>query len=268
MARRAVPKRSAALMPPGEHPTWLRGEAAQATEELDSESEHGRGVAPAGQHARLSMSLVNYPRRQQYRRLSKAGAAAVASATAGLMALTLASAGAMPFAGVLAVVAVALGLYARRWLRLAGRSRIGARSEDEVRRALASLEAEGWRLRHSLRWQGPGDIDSLAIAPSGVAVVIETKTRTYHDGHLRRVLEQAAWLSRRRRRWCRKGVVPMLCLVRARAVAHLEAGVIIVSIDRLTTMLRNAAETMHRDVYRQTDGRSRDRRSHTAVSSG
>lgn len=174
----------------------------------------------------------------------------------------------MSVAGVLAIAAVALGLYARRWLRLAGRSRIGARSEDEVRRALAPLRAEGWRLRHSLRWQGPGDIDSLAIAPSGVAVVIETKTRTYHDVHLSRVLEQAAWLARRRRRWCRNGVVPMLCLVRARAVAHLEAEVIVVSIDRLTTMLRNAAEIMHRDVDGQTDGRSRDRSSHTAVSSG
>jgi len=174
----------------------------------------------------------------------------------------------MSLAGVLTLVAVALGLYARRWLRLAERSRIGARSEDEVRWALAPLQAEGWRLRHSLAWQGPGDIDSVAIAPNRVAVVIEIKARTYDDGHLRRVLEQAAWLTRRRRRWSRNGVVPMLCLVRARAVAHLEAEVIVVSIDRLTTMLRNAAEIMHRDVYGQPDGRSRDRSSHTAESSG
>ena len=46
-------------------------------------------------------------------------------------------------------------LRARHWLRLAGRSRVGARSEDEVRRALAPLEAEGWRLRHSLPCRGP-----------------------------------------------------------------------------------------------------------------
>jgi hypothetical protein len=37
-----------------------------------------------------------------------------------------------------------------RWLRLADRSRVGARSEDELRRVLAPLPAEGWRLRHSL----------------------------------------------------------------------------------------------------------------------
>ncbi len=174
----------------------------------------------------------------------------------------------MSLAGVLGVAAVALGLYARGWLRLAERSRVGARSEDEVRRALSPLEAEGWRLRHSLPWQGPGDIDSLAIAPGGVAVVIETKTRTYHDGHLRRVVEHAAWLSRRRRRWSRSGVLAMLCLVRARGVEHVESDVIVVSMDRLTTSVRNAAEIMHRDVHRQTDGRRRDPRSQSAVWSG
>jgi hypothetical protein len=160
------------------------------------------------------------------------------------------------------------GCNARRWLRLSERSRIGARSEDEVRRVLAPLRAEGWRLRHSLPWQGPGDIDSVAIAPRGVAVVIETKTRTYHAGHLARVLEQAAWLARRRRRWCRNGALAMICLVRARGVEHVEADVIVVSIDRLTTTVRNAAEIPDRAVYRKTDGRSRDRRSHSTAQSG
>ena len=59
--------------------------------------------------------------------------------------------------------------------RSLGRSRVGARSEDDVQRALAPLQAEGWRLRHSLPWQGRGDIDSVAIAPTGIAVAIETK---------------------------------------------------------------------------------------------
>jgi hypothetical protein len=63
-----------------------------------------------------------------------------------------------------------------------------------VQRTLAPLQAEGWRLRHSLPWQGRGDIDSVAIAPSGVAVAIETKTRTYDARHLDRVHEQAAWV--------------------------------------------------------------------------
>jgi hypothetical protein len=133
---------------------------------------------------------VNYARRQQYRRLSHAGKAALASAVAALLGLVGASAGAPALAGLLLLTAVGLGLYSRHWLSLAGRSRVGARSEDEVRSALAHLQAEGWRLRHSLPWQGRGDIDSVAIAPTGVAVAIETKTRTYDGRHLARVHEQ------------------------------------------------------------------------------
>jgi hypothetical protein len=80
---------------------------------------------------------------------------------------------------LLALVMVALVLDARRWVRLAARSRVGARSEEAVRHALDWLEAEGWRLRHSLLWGGRGDIDSVAIAPTGAAFAIETKTRTF-----------------------------------------------------------------------------------------
>jgi Nuclease-related domain len=184
---------------------------------------------------------VNYARRQQYRRLSHAGQASLASAVAALLGLVGASAGAPALAGLLLLTAVGLGLYARHWLSLAGRSRVGARSEDEVQRALVPLQAEGWRLRHSLPWQGPGDIDSVAIAPSGVAVAIETKTRTYDMHHLARVHEQAAWLSRRRRRWSRRGVLAVLCLVRMRGVERCEDDVLVVSIDRLTPVLRVAA---------------------------
>jgi hypothetical protein len=106
---------------------------------------------------------VNYARRQQYRRLSHAGTAALGSVVAGLLGLVVARA--LALAGLLLATAVGLGLYARHWLSLARRSRVGARSEDKVNRALAPLQAEGWRLRHSMPWQGRGDIDSLAIAP-------------------------------------------------------------------------------------------------------
>ena len=151
------------------------------------------------------------------------------------------SAGAAALAGLLLLAAVGLGLYARHWLSLAGRSRVGARSEDEVQRVLAPLEAEGWRLRHSLPWQGQGDIDSVAIAPTGIAVAIETKTRTYDQRHLARVREQVAWLSRRRRRWARSGALAVLCLVRARGLERVEQDVVVVSIDRLTHVLRVVA---------------------------
>ena len=182
---------------------------------------------------------MNYARRQQYQRLSRAAVASTASGATLLLALAVASAGALSAAGAILVLALGLGLYARHWLSLAERSRVGARSEDEVRRVLAPLQAEGWRLRHSLPWRGRGDIDSLAIAPTGVAFAVETKTRTYDDRHLARVREQAAWLSRRRRRWCRRGAVPVMCLVRARGVQRLEQDVLVVSIDRLIPVLRS-----------------------------
>jgi hypothetical protein len=184
---------------------------------------------------------VNYPRRQQYRRLSHAGKAGLGSVIAALFGLVVASAGAPALAGLLLLTAVGLGLYARHWLSLAGRSRVGARSEDAVQRALAPLRAEGWRLRHSLSWQGRGDIDSVAIAPSGIAIAIETKTRTYDARDLARVREQAAWLSRRRRRWARNGTFGVMCLVRARGIERVEHDVLVVSIDRLTHVLRVAA---------------------------
>jgi Nuclease-related domain len=185
--------------------------------------------------------VVSYPRRQQYRRLVRAGGAAIGSMTAVLVALALASAGATSVAALLMVAAIAFAFYARHWLGLAGRSRVGARSEAEVRRVLSALEAEGWRVRHSLRWRGAGDVDSVAIAPTGVAFVVEAKTRAYDERHLGRVREQAAWLWRRRRRWCRQGAVPSLCVVQARGAQRWEAGVLVVSIEWLIPTLRHAA---------------------------
>jgi hypothetical protein len=198
-------------------------------------------IGQAGRTSRWGGLGLNYPRRQQYRRLSHAVGAGAASVAAGLLALAIAAAGAISLAGIVVVMAVGFGLYARHWFQLADRSRVGARSEDVVQHQLAVLEGEGWRLRHSLAWRGRGDIDSVAIAPAGIAFAVETKTSAYEERHLARVREQAAWLCRRRRRWCRQGAVPILCIVRARGVQRWEAGVLVVSIDRLTPTLQGAA---------------------------
>jgi hypothetical protein len=96
------------------------------------------------------------------------------------------------------------------------------------------------RVRHSLAWQGRGDIDSVAIAPTGIAIAIETKTRSYDQRHLARAHAQVAWLSRRRQRWARNGALGVMCLVRARGVERLDEDVLVVSIDRLTHVLRAA----------------------------
>ena len=189
---------------------------------------------------------MNYARRQQYRRLSKAAVAGTASA--GAVLLAVASAGAISAAGVLLVLSLGFGLYARHWLALAGRmpGRCSLRGRGSA--SAAVLELEGWRLRHSIPWRGRGDIDSLAIAPTGPGFAIETKTRTYEDWHLVRVREQAAWLSRRRRRWCRRGAVPVVCLVRPRGVERVERGVLVVSIDRLIPLLRSSVGWLGRPV--------------------
>ena len=184
---------------------------------------------------------ANYARRQQYRRLSRAGKVGIEAAGTALLALWAASVGAALVAVCLLIVAATLGLRARHRLSLARRSRVGARSEDEVQRALAPLRAEGWRLRHSLPWPGRGDIDSVAISPTGIAVAIETKTRSYDARHRARVREEAAWLARRRRSWARNGAVAVMCLVHARGVERVEDDVLVVSIDRLAYVLRLAA---------------------------
>ena len=177
---------------------------------------------------------MNHARRQQYRRIVRAGRLALMSVPAAILGLYLLGAGtALPGAAVL-VLAIMVGFRARHWLSLAARSGIGARSEDEVQRALDPLRREGWRVCHSVSWPGGGDVDSVVVAPGGVAFAIETKTRAYDERHLRRVQEQGVWLGRRRR--IREGV-PVLCIVRAAGIELFESGVLIVSIDRLVDVL-------------------------------
>jgi hypothetical protein len=57
---------------------------------------------------------VNYARRQQYRRLSRASVAASGSTAALLLALVVVSAGAKSLAAFLFLAALGLGFYARR----------------------------------------------------------------------------------------------------------------------------------------------------------
>lgn len=192
---------------------------------------------------------MSFPRRQQYQRLRRAGTWGAGSACAFAFATLAVIIGAIQVAAVLVLASAGSALYARHWLSLAGRSRVGARSEDEVQRALASLQAEGWRLRHSLTWAGRGDIDSVAVAPTGIAFTIETKTQNYEVQHLARVRQMAGWLHSRRRSWCRNGVVPVLCVVRARRLERVEGDLLIVSLDRLLPALRSLAETSERPGF-------------------
>ena len=197
----------------------------------------------------FGLSRLTFARRQQYRRLRRASVSATAAIIGGAGAAAAADVGDDTLAAALVLILAGLLIDARRWVRLAGRSGVGARSEDEVRRALARLEAEGWRLRHSLPWRGRGDIDSVAIAPTGIACAIETKTRMFDARHLTAAREMAVWLHRSRRRWCRRGAFPVLCVVRARGLELIHGGVLIVSLDCLVPALRVAAGLSKRPAF-------------------
>jgi hypothetical protein len=207
--------------------------------------------------------MLSYPRQQQYRRLARAGGASALGAAAVLLAMLSAAGGLPSIAVVMLLASVGFARRARHLARLAARAGVGARSEDQVHRAIAPLDAEGWRLRHSLPWKGRGDIDSIAIAPTGLAFAIETKTRTWTSEDLARIRDIAGWLHTRRCCSCPTGALPVLCVVRDRGLERVEAGVLVVSVDRLPAALRTAAHTRVRPAFLAPAPRYERRNAHT-----
>ncbi len=185
--------------------------------------------------------MVSYPRRQQLRRLKRAAVLATGSAAALAAAAVIARAGEPGPASGLVLTSGFLALACRHALALAGRSRVGAASEARVRQALEMLERDGWRVRHSLDWPGPGDLDHVVRTPSGVGFMIETKTLRYTRAHLERTGNAARWLARRHRRYP-SGVHPVVCLARGRQFQRVQDDdVLVVSLDRLVVALRRAS---------------------------
>jgi hypothetical protein len=198
---------------------------------------NGSCVNPAAATVILSVVIASYPRRQQFHRLMSAarfaGCAVIAAAASAL----LASAGQIGLAVVIGALAAGLGLWSRRAVRLARRSRVGAESEAQVRRALKPLTREGWHVAHAVDWPGRGDLDHVLRSPSGMGFVIETKTLRYSRAHVVRTIDAARWLGRKRRRYpC--GVLPVVCVTRARRIERFEEEVLVVSLDRLLPALR------------------------------
>jgi hypothetical protein len=188
----------------------------------------------------LSAVTVSYPRRQQFRRLMRAARLAASAAIASIATGLLASAGYVGPAFSLGAVAIARALFSRGALRLAGRSRVGAESEMQVRRALEPLTGEGWQVRHAVDWPGVGDLDHVVRSPAGMGFVIETKTLRYSRAQVVRTIEAARWVGRRRRRYpC--GVVPVICVVQARSLERQDGNLLIVSLDRLLPRMRVVA---------------------------
>jgi len=187
-----------------------------------------------------SVTSISYPRRQQYRHAARA----IGYGALVLLVLGFAIAAAASRNGTLALVLVAaagaLALESYHSVRLAGRNRVGADSESQVRHRLHTLRRDGWEVRHGIGWPGGGDIDHLVRSPSGFGFVIETKTRSFNERHLRRTMNAARWAAGKRRRYSR-GVVAVLCIARAHNLEEYRGEVLLVSADRLLHALRNRA---------------------------
>ena len=99
---------------------------------------------------------MSHPRRQQLARLARGATRASGAVLCLLLALLAVSAGQGALGLAVAGAAGLLTLASRHELKLANRSRIGADSEVAVRRSLAVLAGEGWRIRHATGLGGPG----------------------------------------------------------------------------------------------------------------
>ena len=138
---------------------------------------------------------------------------------------------------LLVLMSGVLTLASRHLLCLARRSRVGAASEAEVRRALEPLTGEGWRVEHAVDWPGLGDLDHVRALPVRDGVRDRDQTLRYTRAHLARTVDSARWLARRRWRYP-AGVCPVICVTRARRTEHIEDEVLVVSLDRLMPALR------------------------------
>jgi len=189
---------------------------------------------PAKQHARIRRA-VTHPRRNHLRLLAAAIAYGATASGATVGALSMCVGGGGRPAVALAALAAAAGVLSWRRFRLSERHRVGAESEERVRRQLNKLRGEGWKVRHGLQWPRGGDIDHALTAPNGLLVAVETKTRRYTARHVERTLHAAQWLRSGRR----APAIAVLVLAGERGVWRIENDVVVVSADRLLDVLRS-----------------------------
>lgn len=182
-----------------------------------------------------------HARRHQYRHRVRGAGYTLSAAVISLVAVGAARSGqdALTVFALL-LPGAALAWAARHSMCLAERWRVGADSERAVQHALKGLAGSGWVVRNGVPWPGGGDIDHLVRSPAGLGFAVETKTRTFSVDHLRRTAATARWASRHGRRYP-AGVVPVLCVVRARRVESRCGDVVVVSLDRLVAVLERAA---------------------------
>ena len=203
---------------------------------------------------------MTHARRQQYRHRIRGAGYALSAAVISLVAVGAARSGQdAPTVFALLLLVAAVCWAAGRSHRLAERWRVGADSERAVQHALKGLAGSGWVVRNGVRWPGGGDIDHLIRSPHGVGFAIETKTRTFSEEHLRRTAATARWAAHRRRRYP-SGVVPVLCIVRARRLESSYGDVVVVSLDCLVAVVERVAQSTGRSRRRTDGGREEIRR--------
>jgi predicted lysophospholipase L1 biosynthesis ABC-type transport system permease subunit len=104
-------------------------------------------------HALGTMSrdpAVNHPRAQQYQRLTRCALFGAASVVVAIAALAALASRAVAVGVVMLAAAAMCASASRSALKLARRNRVGADSEDAVRRALGTLVREGWSVQHGV----------------------------------------------------------------------------------------------------------------------
>ncbi len=185
-------------------------------------------------------ALMSHTRGQQYRHIARTAGYAAAAAGALAAALGGSRSGGEALLVFTLLLAAGLTWAGCRSQRLAKRWRIGADSEQVVQHALKGLARSGWAVRNGVLWPGGGDVDHLVRSPNGLGFAIETKTLTFSQQHLRRTAATARSAARSRRRYPH-GVVPILCVVRARRVESRFGNVVVVSLDRLLAVLEHIA---------------------------
>jgi Nuclease-related domain len=174
---------------------------------------------------------MSYPRRQQQVWARKATLYEVAGTALFVAAFVALGTGRAVLAAVAFPAGCALITAYTSAAKPAARHRIGADSEQLVHDTLERPLPHGYTITHGARWRAGGDIDHLVRTPDGLALCIETKTRTFDQAHLERLRRQADSAARERR--FPRGVLPVLCVARERDLQLLQDGILIVSPDQL-----------------------------------
>jgi hypothetical protein len=91
------------------------------------------------------------------------------------------------------------------------------------------------------RFPGHGDVDHVAVAPTGVAFAIETRPAASTTGTSTWSAPRPRGYSAAGARWCPHGARAVVCVTRGQRLEQVQDEVLVVSVDRLAATLRRGA---------------------------